>query len=170
MKRACAPTQNAFPSVPLPNTPTEAPGFGGTISGLPPDFQRRNRYCFETLAATLRPLPDFSLGLGYSSQQNNLSTYMAFQNDSSVGYVIDEPLVPIKQITRAYWAETSYAYQKHLGLDLKITYNSSRSGMQPDVNPNNAAQLGNAALINQGLFDPNVLFPSALNNVQFAST
>lgn len=39
--------QNAFPAIPLPNTPTEAPGFGGSISGLPPDFQRRNRYCFE---------------------------------------------------------------------------------------------------------------------------
>lgn len=42
--------------------------------------------------------------------------------------------------------------------------------MEPDVNPNNAAQLGNAALFAQGLFDPNGLFPSALNNVQFSAT
>ena len=162
--------QNAFPAIPLPNTPGEAPGFGGTISGLPLDYQRRNRYYFETLSATLRPWPEWSLGLGYSYQQNNLSTYMAFQNDSSVGYVIDEPMVPIKQITQAYWGETSYTFQKRFGLNLRITYNSSRSGMEPNVNPNNAAQLGNAALLAQGLFDPNGLFPSALNNIQFSAT
>jgi hypothetical protein len=115
--------QNAFPAIPLPNTPTEAPGFGGAISGLPPDYQRRNRYYFETLSATLKPLPEWNLGLGYSYQHNNLTTYMAFQNGSSVGYVVDQPAVPIKQITQAYWAESSYFYQKRLRVNLRITYN-----------------------------------------------
>lgn len=153
--------QNAFPAIAL----LRSDGTGD--SG---DFQRRNRFYYETLSATLRPLPDWNLGIGYSYQQNDLTTYMAFQNDSSVGYVINEPAVPIKQITQAYWAESSYAFEKRLGLNLRITYNSSRSGMRPDVNPSDAALLGNASLISQGIFDPNGLFPSALNNLQFSAT
>jgi hypothetical protein len=161
--------QNAFPSVALPNNPTEPPGFGTDIAGLPPNFQRRNRYYFETLTATLRLVPNWNLGLGYSYQQNNLLTYMAFQNDSSVGYVVDNPLVPYKQITQAYWVESSYLVKNRFGIELRVTYNSSRSGFRPDLNPNNAAQLGNQALINQAAFDP-IGFAAALANIQFAST
>lgn len=29
----------------------------------------------------------------------NLATYMAFQNDAGAAYVLDEPLVPYKQIS-----------------------------------------------------------------------
>lgn len=148
--------QNAFPAVPLPNTPG--------------NFQRRNRLYTETASATLRFVPGWDLAFGYSYQQNNLTTYMAFQNDSGVGYVIDEPAVPYKQISQTYWGETSYMVKEHLGLSLRLTYNSARSGMQPNVNPNDAALLGNASLIQQGAFDPNGLFPAALSNVQFAAT
>ena len=162
--------QNAFPDVALPNSPTAPPGFGGDIAGLPSDFQRRDRFYYETLSATLRPLPDWNLELGYSYQQDNLTAYMGFQNDSSVGYVIDEPNVPYKQITQAYWGESSYTIKQRLGLNLGLTYNSSRSGMRPDVNPNDAAQLGNASLISQGLFDPTgLMFPAALNNLAFSA-
>lgn len=153
--------QNAFPSIPLLRS-------DGT--GLPGDFQRRNRFYFETLSATLRLVPDWNLGLGYSYQQNNLTTYLAFQNDSSAGYVVNEPAVPYKQITQVYWAESSYNFQKRWGLNFRLTYNSSRSGMRPDVNPADAGLLGNQSLISSGNFDPNGLFPSALGNVQFIST
>lgn len=161
--------QNAFPAIPLPNNPALAPGFGTDISGLPPDFQRRNRYYIDTASATLRLLPEWNAGLGYSYQQNNLNTYMSLQNDSSVGYVIDDPFVPYKQITQAYWGETAYSIKKRLGLNLRVTYNSARSGFRPDLNPANPAGLGNQALISQGLFDP-VGFGAAINNVNFAST
>ena len=67
--------------------------------------------------------------------------------------MIDEPNVPYKQITQAYWADSSYTIKQRLGLNLSLTYNSSRSGMRPDVNPNDAALLGNASLISQGAFD-----------------
>jgi hypothetical protein len=95
---------------------------------------------------------------------------MAFQNDSGVGYVIDEPAVPYKQLSQTYWGESTYTIKQRLGLNLRLTYNSAHSGMRPDVNPNDAAQLGNQALIQQGAFDPNGLFPAALGNVQFAAT
>jgi predicted CXXCH cytochrome family protein len=148
--------QNAFPAIPLPNTPG--------------DFQRRNRFYTETASATLRLVPAWYLGLGYSYQQNNLTTYMAFQNDSGVGYVIDEPAVPYKQLSQTYWGESTYTIKQRLGLNLRLTYNSAHSGMRPDVNPNDAAQLGNQALIQQGAFDPNGLFTAALGNVQFGAT
>jgi predicted CXXCH cytochrome family protein len=147
--------QNAFPAIALPN--------------MPGDFQRSDRFYFETLSANFRFVPDWNLELGYSYQQNNLTTYMGFQNDSGVGYVIDEPAVPYKQITQAYWAESSYTIKQRLGLNLSLTYNSSRSGMRPDVNPNDAALLGNASLISQGAFDPGGLFPSALGNLAFSA-
>lgn len=172
--------QNAFSAVPLPNTPNAVPpspptpltqSFGFFIAGLPPTFQRRDRFYTETLSATFRPAPDWNLGLGYSYQQNNLSTYMAFQNDSATGYILDEPNVPYKQITQAYWVDSSYLAKQRLGVDFRLTYNSSRSGMRPDVNPNtDPAKFGNAALISQGAFDPGGLYPAALGNLQFAAT
>jgi predicted CXXCH cytochrome family protein len=162
--------QNAFPNVPLPNTPGATPGFGGDISGLPPDFQRRNRFYVDTASATLRLLPPWNLGIGYSYQQNNLTTYMAFQNDSSVGYVVDEPAVPYKQISQTYWGESTYTVKQRFGLNFRLTYNSARSGMRPDVNPNDAAKLGNQSLIQQGAFDPMGLFPAALGNLEFSAT
>ena len=110
------------------------------------------------------------MDLGYSYQQNNLNTYMAFQNDATTFYVYDDPNVPYKQISQTYWAQTAYIVKQRLGISLRITYNSARSGMQPNVNPNDAAQLGNASLIQQGIFDPNGLFPSATNNLLFTST
>jgi len=148
--------QNDFPAIPLPNNPG--------------NFQRRNRFYAETATATLRFVPGWDLGLGYSYQQDNLTTYMAFQNDSGVGYVVDEPAVPYKQISQTYWAESTYLVKQRLGINARITYNSARSGMRPDVNPNDAALLGNQSLISQGIFDPSGLFPSALGNVQFAAT
>lgn len=170
--------QNAFPAVPLPDTPgttpLSAPGatgsFGLNIAGLPPTFQRSNRFYIDTASATLRALPTWNLGLGYSYQQNNMKTYMAFQNDNATGYILDEPLVPYKQITQAYWGDSNYTFKQRLGLNLRVTYNSARSGFRPDLNANDAAQVGNAYLIQQGAFDPNGLFPSALGNLNTIST
>ena len=177
--------QNAFPAVPLPNTPGAAPlpapyspTFDVNVSGLPPDFQRRSRYYTETASATLQCVPGWNLGMGYSYQQNNLTTYMAFQNDSGPNYVLEEPLVPYKQITQAYWGDSTYTFKQRLGLNLRLIYNSSRSGFRPDLNANDAARLGNAFLISQGTcesgapppcFDP-VMFQSALGNLAFSST
>ncbi len=161
--------QNAFPSPALPNTPTEAQGFGGDVSGLPANFERRDRFYTDAVSAEIRPLPAWNLGLGYSYQQNNLNTYMAFQNDSSVNYVVDEPLVPYKQLSQIVWGSSTYTVKDRLGFDLRFTHNASNSGYRPDLNPNDAASVGNAALIQQGVFDP-VGFQSALDNLSLSST
>jgi len=156
--------QNAFPASPL----LRADG-----TGLPGDFQRRNRFYIETFSATLRPVPGWNLGLGYSYQQNSLTTYMAFQNDSGVGYVINEPAVPYKQITQAYWAESTYLVKKRLGLDLRLTYNSARSDIRPDVNAADAALLGNQSLIASSAFNsscPPICFADALSNLSLGAS
>ncbi len=156
--------QNAFAAVPLLRS-------DGT--GLAGDFQRRNRFYTNTASATLRLEPSWNLGLGYSYQQNNLTTYMAFQNDSAVNYVVDEPAVPFKQISQTYWGESGYMVKQHLGLNLRLTYNSARSGMRPDVNENDAALLGNESLIGSGNFNtqcPGICFADALGNVNLGAT
>jgi predicted CXXCH cytochrome family protein len=152
--------QNGSPAIPL----LRADGTGDVGN-----FQRRNRFYFETATATLPILPAWNVAIGYSYQQNDLTTYVAFQNDPSVGYVIDEPAVPYKQITQAYWGESRYSLKQRLGVNLRITYNSARSGYRPDLNPNDAATLGNQTLISSGTFDP-IMFAAALSNLQFSST
>ena len=147
--------QNAFPAIALPNNPG--------------DFQRRNRFYTDAASASLQPLPTWTLGLGYSYQQNNLRTYMAFQNDSSVGYVVDDPTEQYKQLSQVVWGDSIYKFKDRFGLDLRITHDGSGSGYRPDLNPNDAAQLGNASLIQQGTFDPG-MFQSALDNLALSST
>ncbi|MGC9158435.1 MAG: cytochrome c3 family protein [Terracidiphilus sp.] len=161
--------QNTFPAVALPNNPTAAQGFGGDIAGLPLNFQRRDRFYTDAVSATMRFVQGWNLDLGYSYQQNNLTSYMAFQNDSSVNYVVDEPNVPYKQLSQVVWGDSTYTVKQRLGLDVRVTHNASSSGYRPDLNPNDAAQLGNAALIEQKAFDP-VLFQSALDNLALSST
>jgi predicted CXXCH cytochrome family protein len=161
--------QNAFASPALPNNPSQAQGFGGDISGLPANFQRRDRFYTDAASAEIRPLQAWNLGLGYSYQQNNLKTYMAFQTDSSTNYVVDEPSVPYKQLSQVVWGSSTYTVKDRLGLDLRFTHNASNSGYRPDLNPNDAAQEGNAGLIEQGVFDSG-MFQSALGNLSLSST
>lgn len=152
--------QNAFPAIPLLRS-------DGT--GVDGNFQRRNRFYTDTASATMRFVPRWDLEFGYSYQQNNLLTYMAFQNDSAVNYVMDQPAVPYKQVTQAYWGQSGYTVKDRLVLNLKLTYNSSRSGFRPDLNPADAGLLGNQSLITGGVFDP-VGFQLALDNLQLGST
>ncbi len=95
--------------------------------------------------------------------------YMAFQNDSSVNYVVDQANVPYKQLSQVVWGDSTYTLKDRLGLDVRFTHNASSSGYRPDLNPNDAAQEGNAALIDQGVFDPG-MFQSALDNLALSST
>ena len=103
---------------------------------------------------------------------------MGFQNDAAANYVLDEPVVPYKQITQAYWGESTYTFKERLGLSAMVTYNSARSGLRPNLNTANPAQFGNAQLISEGncdlgapqpCFSPS-LFQQAMANLQLGST
>jgi hypothetical protein len=134
-----------------------------------PAIRRRNRFYLETGDAVLALVPQWKLDLGYSYQQNNLATYMALQNDSTVGYVLDEPFLPYHQLNQTYWLRSAYRYGEHLGLNLKIEHNAAHSGMLPDLNPNDYLLMGNGPLVEQGTFDP-ILFGEALDALELGST
>jgi hypothetical protein len=134
-----------------------------------PVIQRRNRFYAETAAAMLTPRKNWNLDLGYSYQQNNLATYMAFQNDTAAGYVVDEPFLPFRQLSQTYWIRSAYKFKQRLGLNLALEHNSAHSGMLPDVNPNDYLLLGNGPLIQQNAFDPG-LFQQALGALALGST
>lgn len=134
-----------------------------------PVIQRRNRFYVETASATLAPVPFWNLVLGYSYQQNNLATYMAFNNDAAAAYVVDEPLVPYHQLTQSYWIQSALKYKDRAGLNVSLAHSSAHSGMLPDVNPNDYLLLGNGPGVQAGTFDTNV-FAQALQAIQFGST
>lgn len=161
--------QNSFPAATLPDNPAAAQGFGGDISGLPASFQRRDRFYADAISADVHPAHNWNLGLGYAYQQDNLNTYMAFQNDSSVNYVVDNPAVPYKRLSQTVWGDTRYTVKDRFGLNLRFTHDRSSSGYRPDLNPNDAANLGNAAMIQQGVFDSG-MYQSALDNLALSST
>jgi predicted CXXCH cytochrome family protein len=162
--------QNSFPNDPLPDSPNlTSQGFGQDISGLPPVFQRRDRFYTEAANVSLQLVQDWDIAAGYSYQQDDLTSYMAFQNDSSVGYIVDQANVPYKQLSQVYWGDSTYTLKQRLGIDLRLTHNASSSSFRPDQNPNDASGMGNAALIQQGLFDPS-LFQQALGNVELGAT
>jgi predicted CXXCH cytochrome family protein len=126
-------------------------------------FQRKDRYYVETLNAAFPIRPDFRMEFGYSYQQFMLNSYMAIQNDPGANYVLQEPFVPYNQLSQTYWGGIGATlFHQRLGINARVTYNSARSGMTPDLNPADAAKLGNASLIQQGLFDP-ILFGQALS-------
>jgi predicted CXXCH cytochrome family protein len=127
-----------------------------------PAVQRSNRFYTETAAVSLHPRPLWDIEFGYSYQQDNLATFMRLMNDPAVNYVLDEPLVPYRQLSQTYWVQwgTQLLHQK-LGFTARYTYNSARSVMNPDLNPNDAAKLGNASLIQNGTFDQDLFSGNA---------
>jgi predicted CXXCH cytochrome family protein len=133
-----------------------------------PVIHRQNRFYVETASATLAPVPFWNLVMGYSYQQNNLATYMAFNNDAAAGYVVDEPFVPYHQLTQSYWIQSAFKYKDRAGLNVSLAHSSAHSGMLPDVNPNDYLLLGNGPGIQDGTFDPSV-FAQALQAIQFGS-
>ncbi len=134
-----------------------------------PVIRRRNRFYNEAADATLVFGPPWKLDLGYSYQQDDLATYMALQNDPTVGYVLDEPWVPYHQLSQTYWIRSAYRYKQRMGLSLKLEHNAAHSGMLPDLNPNDYLLMGNGPLVEQGAFDP-IAFGEALDALELGST
>ena len=135
-----------------------------------PVIERRNRFYVDTADATFGLLKDWNLDLGYSYQQNNLGTYMAFQNDSTAGYVVDEPFVPYRQLSQTYWVKSGYKFKNRVGVNLGLLHNSAHSGMLPNLNPNDPGLLSyNSSLIAAGTFNPG-LFAQALSAIGLGAT
>lgn len=143
--------------------------FNALIQNAFPIIQRRNRLYSVTTTASLRLLPRWDMQFGHSYQQNNLNTYMSFQNDTGANYVLQESLVPYRQISQTYWGQTGYLVSKRFGLNARVSYNSARSGLRPNLDASNPNLFGNGPLITEGTFDP-VLFQQALDTTEFGAT
>jgi hypothetical protein len=99
-----------------------------------PVVQRSNHLYVDTAFVTIKPVPQWSIGGGYTYLQDNLRTDMQYANDSAVG-AYTQPLVPYKQLSQTFSIHTGYEVKKHLGLNVNFAHSAAHSGWRPDVNP-----------------------------------
>jgi hypothetical protein len=99
-----------------------------------PVIQRSNHLYTDTTFLTIKPVPQWSIGAGYTYLQDNLRTDMQLANDSAVG-VYTQPLVPYKELSQTFSIHSAYELKKRLGLSLNFARSLAHSGWRPDLNP-----------------------------------
>ena len=99
-----------------------------------PVVQRSNHLYTDTTFVTIKPVPQWTIGGGYTYLQDNLRTDMQLANDSAVG-TYTQPLVPYKQLSQTFSIHSAYELKKRLGLNLNFARSLAHSGWRPDLNP-----------------------------------
>jgi len=99
-----------------------------------PAVQRSNHIYVDTNFVTLRPVPQWNLGAGYTYMQDNLRTDMRLMNDSAIG-LYTQALVPYKELDQTFSLHTTYEIKKRLGFGLDFARSLAHSGFRPDLNP-----------------------------------
>ena len=99
-----------------------------------PVVQRTNHLYVDSIYVTIKPVPQWSVGGGYTYLQDNLRTDMQLANDSAVG-LYTQPLVPYKQLSQTFSIHSTYELKKRLGLNLSFARSLAHSGWRPDLNP-----------------------------------
>jgi hypothetical protein len=99
-----------------------------------PVVQRTNHLYVDSIFVTIKPVPQWSIGGGYTYLQDNLRTDITFLNDSAVA-VYTQPLVPYKQLSQTFSINSTYELKKRLGLNVNFARSLAHSSMRPDVNP-----------------------------------
>jgi len=99
-----------------------------------PVVQRTNHLYVDSIFVTIKPVPKWSVGSGYTYLQDNLRTDMQLANDPAVG-TYTQPLVPYKQLSQTFSAHTTYELSKRVGLNLNVARSLAHSGWRPDLNP-----------------------------------
>ena len=99
-----------------------------------PVVQRTNHLYTDSAFVTVKPVPEWSVGGGYTYLQDNLRTDMMFANDAAV-VLYTQPLVPYKQLSQTYSIHSTYELKKRLGLNVNFAHSAAHSGMRPDLNP-----------------------------------
>lgn len=102
------------------------------LTGLP--LQRTNHLYTNTSFVTIRPVPQWSIGAGYTYLQENLRTDMQFANDTAVG-AYTQSLVPYKDLNQTYSIRSTYELKHRVGLNLNFAHSAAHSGFRPDLNP-----------------------------------
>jgi hypothetical protein len=99
-----------------------------------PVVQRTNHLYTDTTFVTIKPVPQWSIGGGYTYLQDNLRTDMQLANDPAVG-VYTQPLVPYKQLSQTFSIHSAYELKKRVGLNFNFARSLAHSGWRPDLNP-----------------------------------
>ena len=99
-----------------------------------PVVQRTNHLYVDSIFVTVKPVPKWSVGGGYTYLQDNLRTDMQFGNDPVVA-LYTQSLVPYKQLSQTFSVHTTYELAKRVGLNLNVARSLAHSGMRPDLNP-----------------------------------
>ena len=99
-----------------------------------PAIQRSNRLYVDSTFLTIRPVPRWSIGAGYTYMQDNLRTDMRLMNDAAVGTYI-QTLVPYKELDQTFSVRTSYEVAKRLVFQVDFARSLAHSGFRPDLNP-----------------------------------
>ena len=92
-------------------------------------IQRQNRLYLSTSQITLRPVSEWSLGMGYAYYHNNLKSDMMFGTDP----FYSQSLVPFKAISQSYSVSSTYTAKKKLAFNVELAHVSSSSSLRPDL-------------------------------------
>jgi hypothetical protein len=99
-----------------------------------PVIQRTNHLYVNTSFVTIKPVPQWSIGAGYTYLQDNLRTDITWENDPATA-VFTHPLVPYKELSQTYSIRSSYQLKNRLGLNVNFAHSVAHSGIRPDLNP-----------------------------------
>lgn len=99
------------------------------LTALQQPFSRWNRLYLNTSTVTLRPVNDWSLGLGYGYYQNNLRSDLMYGTDP----FYPESLVPFKAISQSYNLSSTYLFKKKLAWNLDFAHVNSNSSLRPNL-------------------------------------
>ncbi len=99
-----------------------------------PVVQRTNHLYVDSIFVTIKPVPKWSIGGGYTYLQDNLRTDMQLGNDPVVA-VYTQPLVPYKQLSQTFSIRSTYELKKRVALNLNFARSLAHSGWRPDLNP-----------------------------------
>jgi hypothetical protein len=98
-----------------------------------PAVQRSNHLYVDSAFVTIKPIPQWHIGAGYSYLQDNLRTDMRFMNDSAIG-PYNATLVPYKQLSQSFSINTGYQIKQRLGFQVDFARTLAHSGFRPDLN------------------------------------
>jgi len=108
--------------------------FAGFLPAEAVPQQRSNHLYTNTTFLTVKPVPQWSIGGGYTYLQDSLRTDMQFANDSAVGLYV-QPLVPYKELSQSYSLQSEYEVKQRLRFKADFARTLAHSGFRPDLNP-----------------------------------
>jgi hypothetical protein len=95
-----------------------------------PGIDRKDRLWLNTSYLTLKPVPDWTLSLGYGYYQNNLRTDLMYGVDPAF---YGESLVPFKSLSQSVSVSSNILVKKKLAWSLRADHVASHSDFRPDL-------------------------------------